>query len=98
MPTPRRSPITRIDSAATGSPSKAISVTSGPVSGRPSSSACPSGVSGSRATRSAASRTSADPEATASRQPQFGQLPWHGGPSMSTTMWPSSAAAPTQPR
>ena len=29
---------------------------------------------------------------------QFGQLPWQGGPSMSTTMWPSSAAAPTQPR
>ena len=48
--------------------------------------------------RSDASRTSAEPEAMTSRQPRFGQLPWHGGPSMSMTMCPSSAPAPIQPR
>ena len=93
-PTPSARPTTSSASRATGSPSWASSVTNGPVSSRPSSSAWPSAVSGRRATRSAASRTSAEPEAITSRQPRFGQLPWHGGPSMSTTMWPSSAPAP----
>ena len=37
-------------------------------------------MSGRRATASDASRTSAEPDATDSRQPQFGQLPWHGRP------------------
>ena len=55
-------------------------------------------VSGRRATRSDASRTSAEPEAITSRQPRFGHAPWQGGPSMSTTMCPSSPPAPIQPR
>ena len=46
IPTPSRSPTTRTAAAATGSPSKASSVISGPVSARPSSRATPSGVSG----------------------------------------------------
>ncbi len=82
-PTPSARPTVAIASRATGSPSCASSVTNGPVSSRPSSSASPSAVSGRRATRSDASRTSADPDAMTSRQPRLGQLPWHGGPSMS---------------
>ena len=31
------------------------------------------------------------PMQVTSMQPWFGQLPWHGGPSLSITMWPSSA-------
>ena len=34
------------------------------------------------------------PEAIASTQPWFGQLPWHGGPFRSITMCPSSPAGP----
>ena len=90
--------MTSIAAHATGSPAFASSVIIGPVSSRPSSSARPSAVSGRRATASDASRTSAVPEDTDSRQPQFGQLPWHGRPFISTTMWPSSAPAPIQPR
>ena len=97
-PTPSARPTVSIASSATGSPSCASSVTNGPVSSCPSSSASPSGVSGRRATRSDASRTSAEPDAITSRQPRLGQLPWHGGPSMSMTMCPSSAPAPIQPR
>ena len=82
-PTPSARPTVAIASRATGSPSCASSVTNGPVSSRPSSSASPSAVSGRRATRSDASRTSAEPDAITSRQPRFGQCPWHGGPSMS---------------
>ena len=36
----------------------------------------------------APSRASAVPEASDSMQPWLGQVPWHGGPLMSTTMWP----------
>ena len=97
-PTPSARPITSIAAQATGSPSLASSVIIGPVSSRPASSARPSSVSGRRATDNETSRTSAVPEATDSRQPQFGQLPWHGRPLISTTMWPSSAPPPTQPR
>ena len=42
-------------------------------------------------------RASAVPEASASTQPWFGQLPWQGGPSTSITTWPSSAPAPVEP-
>ena len=90
--------MTSIAPRATASPARAISVTIGPVSSRPPSIARPSSVSGLRATASDASRTSAVPEATDSRQPRLGQLPWHGRPSMSTTMWPSSAPPPAKPR
>ena len=93
-PTPSARPITLMASQATGSPSWASSVIIGPVSSRPDSSARPIAVSGRRATDSETSRTSAVPEATDSRQPQFGQLPWHGRPFISTTMWPISAPAP----
>ena len=89
----------RLDRAAgDGIAAVASSVISGPVSSRPSSSAWPSSVSGRRATASDASRTSAEPEATDSRQPQFGQLPWQGRPFISTTMWPISAPPMIQPR
>ena len=98
MPTPSARPIVSIAPRATGSPAVASSVISGPVSSRPASSACPSAVSGRRATASDASRTSAEPDATDSRQPQFGQLPWHGRPFISTTMWPISAPPLIQPR
>ena len=97
-PMPSARPIVSIAPRATGSPAVASSVISGPVSSRPSSSAWPSAVSGWRATASDASRTSAVPEATDSRQPQFGQLPWHGRPFMSTIMWPISAPPMIQPR
>ena len=96
-PRPRRSPIIRMTSAAGGSSSWASSVTSAPVISRPESSACPSALLGSeRATRSP-SAPMAWPDTSASRQPWFGQLPGHGGPSASTMMWPSSAAAPRRP-
>ena len=68
-PIPSRRPIRAIASHATGSPSRASSVIIGPVSSRPSSSACPSAVSGRRATATDTSRTSAVPETTVSRQP-----------------------------
>ena len=68
-PTPSRSPIGAIASRATGSPSRASSVISGPVSSRPSSSAWPSAVSGRLATATDASRTSVVPEQYVSRQP-----------------------------
>ena len=38
------------------------------------------------------------PEAITSRQPRFGHLPGQGGPSRSTTTWPSSPADPVAPR
>ena len=97
-PTPSARPTVVIAAQATGSPARAISVTIGPVSSRPPSSASPSAVSGFCATASDTSRTSAVPDATDSRQPQFGQLPWHGRPSISTTMWPISAPPPSKPR
>ncbi len=98
MPTPSQRPTAAIAPRATGSPSCASAEISGPVSSCPASSASPSAVSGRRATASDASRTSAVPDATASRQPRPGQVPWHGGPSAITTMCPSSAAPPSQPR
>ena len=51
-----------------------------------------------RARASGASRTSAEPEATASRHRGSGSCPGTGGPSASTTMWPSSPPAPCEPR
>ena len=95
--TPSREPISSITSIAAASPSCASSVTSGPTSGCPSASARPRPECGrSRATR-VASRASAVPDAIASMQPWFGQLPWQGGPFSSITMWPSSAAEPIAP-
>ena len=75
MATPRLRPIVAIVSIAASSPSWASSVTSGPASSRPSASARPRPEFGrSRAIRSA-SRASAVPDASASTQPWFGQLP-----------------------
>ena len=57
----------------------------------------PRGRAGARRPRHpelAAARSAASPDATASRWPRPWQLPWHGGPSASTTTCPSSA----QPR
>ena len=42
--------------------------------------------------------TYAVPETSDSMQPLLGHRPGHGGPSMSTTKCPSSAAAPREPR
>ncbi len=50
--------------------------------------------SGAAAAARSASRRSAVPDAIDSMQPWLGQLPWQGGPSMSTTTCPSSAAGP----
>ena len=47
---------------------------------------CPSSESGSSSAATVPSRPIAVPEATASRQPWLGQLPWQRGPSSSITM------------
>ena len=54
-------------------------------------------VSGASRARRSPSRPIAWPDTSASRQPWPGQLPGHGGPSASTMMCPSSAAAPCAP-
>ena len=56
------------------------------------------GSPGGPSRRAAASRSSAVPQQSASRQPRFGQLPGHGGPSSWITWWPSSAPRPVAPR
>ena len=96
--TPSRVPISSMASIAAASPSCASSVTSGPSSSRPAASARPRPELGCSWAIRSASRASAVPDASDSTQPWLGQLPWHGGPSMSITMWPSSAAAPIAPR
>ena len=99
MPTPSARPIVSIAPRATGSPAVRELGDQRPgqlaaLLERVARARCP----GRRATASDASRTSAEPDATDSRQPQFGQLPWHGRPFISTTMWPISAPPPIQPR
>src|SRR5581483_5661338 len=84
-------------SRATASPSSAAPVTRAPSNSASRASAWPSAESGAAAAASRPSRAIAVPDASVSRQPRLGQLPWQGGPSMSTTMWPSSAAAPVAP-
>ncbi len=69
-----------------------------PGSSRPSASA--RAEPGVRAARRPAAWPRAPapvPEANASTQPRLGQLPWHGGPSNSITMCPSSPATPIAP-
>ena len=88
-----------IASRATGSPSRASSVTSGPVSARPSSSAWPSAVSGRRATRSDASRTSAVPEHERLQAAAVGAVALAGrAVDVDRPCGPSSAPPPIQPR
>jgi hypothetical protein len=92
-----RVPIRVITSRAAGSPSCASSVMSGPVSSRPDAITCSIADPGRSGASAVASRTSAVPEATASRHPRLGQFPWQGGPPSSITMWPSSAPDPVAP-
>ena len=65
---------------------------------RPRRQPAPAPTPGTRPTANSASMRSAVPEAIDSMQPWLGQFPWQGGPSMSTTTCPSSAAAPREPR
>ena len=55
-------------------------------------------LSGLSRASSVASRSSAWPLQSASRQPRFGQLPGQAGPSGSIVKWPSSAPSPWAPR
>ena len=82
---------------ATGSPSHASSVTSGPVTARPDARIRPSALSGSSSATCRAARPIASPDTYASRHPRPGQPPGHGGPFSSMTMWPSSGPAPIVP-
>ena len=82
---------------ATGSPSHASSVTSGPVTARPDARIRPSALSGSSSATCRAARPIASPDTYASRHPRLGQPPGHGGPFSSMTMWPSSGPAPIVP-
>ena len=82
---------------ATGSPSQASSVTSGPVTARPDARSRPSALSGSSSATFRAARPIASPDTYASRHPRPGQPPGHGGPFSSMTMWPSSGPAPIVP-
>ena len=75
-------------SRAGPSPASASSVTVRPAIG-PSASAFPRAESGSRSAASLPAFAIAVPEASASTQPWFGQLPWQGGPSSSISMCPS---------
>src|SRR5918999_589931 len=84
MPAPRIRPSPSRASLARASPSDARRTRSCPVA---------SGPSTERATASAAV-----PETSASKWPRPGQSPTHVGPSYLSTMWPSSAPAPTEPR
>ena len=89
-----------IAARAAGSPSWASSVTSGagdlaPRRQRAAERRRPGSLG---APARALARRARGPETSASRQPWFGQLPGHGGPSASMTMWPSSPAAPVAPR
>ena len=80
MPAPRRRPIEASAAIASASPPCARSTSCSAFAPSPHS--------------STAARSAAFPDATDSRWPRPVQLPWHGGPSATTTVWPSSA----QPR
>ncbi len=99
MPMPSQRPISPSSSRASGSPSRAASVTSGPVR----SSGCPPTRSNRSETtglpadiRARASRTRALPEAYCSQQPRLPHS--QRMPSGTTCMWPNSPAMPKRPR
>ena len=99
MPSPSHRPTSRSSSWASGSPSRAASVTSGPVrfSGCPpmrSKRSEATGLPVDMSTR--ASRTSALPEAYCSQHPRLPHS--HRMPSGTTCMWPNSPAIPNRPR
>ena len=96
--TPSRRPIRSKTPIAVSSPASAASVTAIPSTSSPAASSLPSAESGALSAAAWPSRPSAVPEASASTQPWFGQLPWQGGPSAWITTWPSSAPAPVEPR
>ena len=98
-PRPNHRPAAVKISTAAGSPSRAASMTSIPVSsaGSPSTS-CSSrcAATGDTPASSRASRASALPLAYISQQPRLPQA--HRRPSGTTDMWPHSHATPCAPR
>ena len=99
IPRPSQRPIAVKISTAAGSPSRAATVTSVPVSAAgwpPASSSSRRADTGDTSASSRASRASAVPLAYISQQPRLPQA--HRRPSGTTAMCPHSQATPKAPR